>query len=323
MLPNSITDSRILLSPLNWGMGHVSRCIPLIAIFLRQNNTVFFAGNTKQIAIIRSYFPDIECILHADYPFHFGSRGRFAWYLFSRFLPLWRRVRTERIAVSHYVDLHAIDLVISDHRYGFHSSKVRSIFLTHQLNLPIRWYELLVQQVHLYWMRKFDEIWVPDLDDSRLSGNLSVNFRHLNVCYIGVLSRFSLYALPRKKTNETVILVSGPKEFALSQLEDHLAMVSNENSALVVILPSDYGKVALLSPVEVFYSDDWRQCDQRMLTAKQIIARSGYSTGMDVYVLGCKAFFSPTPGQREQIYLNELWNENPEIFPRISVINHE
>lgn len=40
-----------------------------------------------------------------------------------------------------------------------------------------------------------------------------------------------------------------------------------------------------------------------------IIARSGYSTIMDVAVLGKKAFFIPTPGQYEQEYLAKTLKE--------------
>jgi UDP-N-acetylglucosamine:LPS N-acetylglucosamine transferase len=42
-----------------------------------------------------------------------------------------------------------------------------------------------------------------------------------------------------------------------------------------------------------------------ILKSKIIIARSGYSTIMDLSVLNKKAIFIPTPGQTEQEYLAE------------------
>jgi predicted glycosyltransferase len=43
--------------------------------------------------------------------------------------------------------------------------------------------------------------------------------------------------------------------------------------------------------------------------AKMVISRSGYSTLMDVAVVGTKALFIPTPGQIEQEYLSQYHNQ--------------
>jgi UDP-N-acetylglucosamine:LPS N-acetylglucosamine transferase len=40
-----------------------------------------------------------------------------------------------------------------------------------------------------------------------------------------------------------------------------------------------------------------------------VLSRSGYTTIMDLYQLEKKAFFIPTPGQYEQLYLAEKFKE--------------
>ena len=193
MQPNEIHKKRILLSPLNWGMGHVARCIPLINLFIENGNTVFVAGNKEQLNVFKSYFPDVNYIEHDGYPFVFGKRGDFSLDLFKQFRHLRKRLTTELLEVDRLVDTNEIDIVISDHRYGFRSAKVQSILLTHQLNLPVHWYETWVQKIHNKHLRKFNEIWVPDSSDSSFAGNLSKNKEHFNATYIGILSRFSVY----------------------------------------------------------------------------------------------------------------------------------
>jgi predicted glycosyltransferase len=309
MLPDEIRNKRILLSPLNWGMGHVARCIPLIDLLLKNKNEVFVAADKNQQHILKDYFPDLIYIDHEGYPFRFGSKGNFNADLLMQFLPLKKRLKNELKDVDRIVDEHSIDIVISDHRYGFRSKKVHSICLTHQLNLPIRWYEGWVQRTHTSYLSQFDEIWVPDFENSELSGELSRNKSGMKVSYIGSLSRFSLYNLPKEKDLDNVIIVSGPevyaRQFILEQLKVH-----KENVGLVyLIAPTSILPTETNSNIQFQASDDWKKCDALILRAKKITSRSGYSTLMDLSVLKTPFSISPTPGQREQEFLFNLWNE--------------
>jgi UDP-N-acetylglucosamine:LPS N-acetylglucosamine transferase len=51
-----------------------------------------------------------------------------------------------------------------------------------------------------------------------------------------------------------------------------------------------------------------------MNRAKLILSRSGYSTIMDLAVLGKKAIFVPTPGQTEQEYLSRYHMEKGTYY---------
>jgi UDP:flavonoid glycosyltransferase YjiC (YdhE family) len=314
MLPTDIKKQRVLLSPLNWGMGHVSRCIGLIDILLRNDNVIFIACSADQQAIFQQYFKDVTFIDHDGYPFEFGGKGKFSLDLLKSFSALKRRQNEERTQVENYVDFFEIDCVISDHRYGFRSRKVNSIFLTHQLNLPVKWYERWVQNIHINYLRSFDEIWVLDTEDSKYAGKLSRNEDGLNVQYIGILSRFGRYVLKETKTIDRLIVVSGPAIYAKQFLEQQLESFKTDEGHNVLIAPKE-----ILEALEIensHPSNDWLKCDDYFLSSKKLISRSGYSTLMDAICLEIPCEITATPGQAEQEYLMLFWNENSLCFSR-------
>jgi len=293
-------------------MGHVSRCIPLIDRLLRQNNAVVIAGDSSQLAIFKQYFPELEMVLHEGYPFRFGERGNFALDLAVRFVALNRRLKEELEETEKWVAKFQIDLVISDHRYGFRSSKVPSIMLCHQLNLPVKKLEGWVQRIHHNLLRQFTAIWVPDFSDSRLAGELSQNKAQLNAQFIGPLSRFERYTEKPNKNIDEVIVISGPLVYGEHFMRQ---IVSNSKIKRAVLIASPdlteqfSSQIAERKEIEIHSSADWLACDQLILRAKKLVSRSGYSTLMDIHELGIPYELSATPGQREQEYLLGLWNK--------------
>lgn len=301
MLPDEIIEKRILISVLNWGMGHVSRSIGLIHQLLEQKNIVIIACSDEQEDIYKQYFDTVEFIRHDGYPFKFGGKGNFGWDLTKRFTSLQKRLSEERKEVELLVEVYKIDVVLSDHRYGFRSDKVTSIFITHQFNLPTKWHEFLASFIHRRLMMKFESIWIMDYDDSRLAGKLSTSGNEKNVNYIGPYSRFSLYNQSKFETKyANVLIVSGPQVYAQELVNTYF---SNNNSngyiaicAYCIQLPEGVEKV----------SGNWRIQDEYILSAKKIISRSGYSTIMDLEILKCEFQLIATPGQAEQEYLSSI-----------------
>ncbi len=244
----------------------------------------------------QEYFPEIEFILHKGYPFDFKGKGNFSLDLFMSSITLTKRLRLEKEEVKKYVDEFEIDIILSDHRYGFVHEKIPSIFITHQLNLPLKWHQKSVQFLHEKLIGKFHSIWVMDFDNNSLAGDLSAE-NNKGVSFIGPFSRFMLYEVPQKKNNQTVYIASGPKIY----LEEFIESIYEKNEQSVLIAPSQYSKTELT----------WREQDEIILNAKKIISRSGYSTIMDVYFLKCEVEFYPTKGQSEQGYLAKLHKKSP------------
>lgn len=296
--PKDVCNMRVLISPLNWGMGHVSRCIGLIHELINQNNEIVIACDEAQKHVFEEYFEEVQFVHHEGYPFQFGGKGHFGWDLLKRSNALRKRLAREREELAEIVNSYAIDLVISDHRYGFCSDEVPSIFLTHQINLPVKWYERGVNALHQKLMKRFTYVWVMDDEHSSLAGKLSQNCPE-NGGYIGHYSRFSLYPKKETKSIEAVLVASGPELYALQLIEQ----VMSDSS-----IPSDLHIIHATSrnfPNQC--KGSWKEKDELIRNAKKIISYSGYSTLMDCLELEVETQFRSTKGQAEQEYLLDVW----------------
>lgn len=299
-----VKGQKILLSALNWGMGHVSRCIGLIRRLQEQENELFIACDPDQQVIFESYFPDLTFIAHAAYPFDFSGNGNFGADLFANRKKLLPRFAKEQKEVKEYIEKYVIDLVISDHRYGFFSKDTPSVFVTHQLNLPLKWFQFPAQWLHKRLMQNFTQIWCMDDKNNSLAGKLSASIPHFPIEYIGWFSRFE----PKTETEEIDILfvVSGPEPYAEQFFREITAYSEKTQGKLHCIAPRLYETENVPENLEITIASDWQSQEILFHQSKKIVSRAGYSTLMDLKILNKKAFLVPTPGQAEQGYLSQL-----------------
>lgn len=307
MLPDEIRHKKILLSPLNWGYGHLSRCISIIEHLLKNNNELYFAGREADFAILKQYFNDgITYIEHAPYPFVFNENGFRMRYIWRNLIPISRRYRKELTTVSKLISKHSIDVVLSDHRYGFRSSTCCSIFITHQCKLPIKGIWLPIQWLHRYFIRKFNYIWIVDDEEKRYAGELSIPL-NANSIYIGIQSRFKRQQLAeakRIKEIECILLVSGPLPFS-NKLITHFTEGFSAESEPKFIIGSEDILERLPEALRPYFisNHDWLAVDKLLISTKRLMSYCGYSTLMDVQFLECEINFIATEGQLEQNYL--------------------
>lgn len=294
MKPAEINNKRILLSALNWGFGHVSRSIGVLDQLQNQGNDLVIAGDLDQLEVFKLYFPSAELIELEGYPFEFKGRGNFGSDLFNSRKELIARLNKELKETEQIVQERNIDIVISDHRYGFRSNSAKSVFMTHQLSLPLKWYQKPIQYVQNRLLAKFDHIWVLDDEDNRFGGKLSVARKGQNCLYIGPYSRFARYGKQGFTKEESVLILSGPRIYAEQLIE---FMNDRTFDTIISGFPIDKENVI---------TGDWLKQDEAILLAKSITSRSGYSTIMDAHFLGAEIDLIPTPGQKEQLYLAKL-----------------
>jgi hypothetical protein len=318
MIPQEIRNKRVLLSSLNWGYGHLSRCISIVSILIQNKNTVFFAGREADFIILRQYFSEeITYIRNEPYPFTFRG-GRFRKRDFVKSLiPLLNCYKREVKSVPLLVDEFNIDLVLSDHRYGFRSDKCPSIFITHQCTLPLKKMAWPIQWLHQSFIHKFSEVWIMDDQEKRFAGKLSKALGK-RATYIGIHSRFNAtsYAPKEiKKEIECVLLISGPIEFSMALIthfqKEFIAMKEPKYiigpKELIPMLPDQLS--GYFKP-----NDTWKETDELLLKTKVIMSYCGYSTIMDMEFLQCEARLIPTKGQLEQIYLAEKLTANKKAL---------
>lgn len=297
---------KVLVAPLNWGLGHATRCVPIIRLLLERGHTVFIGSDGDSLLLLKKEFPALTFFELPSYSIQY-SRNIPAW-LFT----LWRTprflksIKREHAAIKKLVTENSIELIIADNRYGCRSKKIQSVFMSHQLNLMMpsgmKWMGAIINFFHRLLIKKFNAIWVPDAENHVLSGELSKS--NLNAEFVGVLSRFKK-SEGVQQVNKLAIVLSGPEPQRTLLEKNLLPQVITLNLPTVFVrglLNEKMGESEIdqVKIINYLTSDTL----QKVLSQSDIIvARSGYSTIMDLAVLKKKAILVPTPGQPEQEYL--------------------
>jgi len=310
-LAGNFNIQRVLVAPLDWGLGHATRCIPLIRALLLNGYEVVLAAEKAQAALLQQEFPQLQCLHLEGYRVRY-SRSR--WLLPLRIIMqvprLLRIIKKEHAWLQGVLRSHRINLVISDNRFGLYTDAVPCIFITHQLTIkaPFRWLEKKMQQVNYRYINHFTACWVPDAaGEPNLAGVLSHPrlIPSIKPVYIGLLSRMQYEVTP--KQYDYCILLSGP-EPQRSILEEKIyrGIASIPGNILLVRgLPGQEAELSLPSHVTVRNHLGTEAIQQAILQSEYIICRSGYTTLMELVSLRKKAILIPTPGQTEQEYLAE------------------
>jgi hypothetical protein len=227
---------------------------------------------------------------------------RMSWNVARQAVRWQRTIWGEHRRCRQLVEELSIDRIVSDSRFGCYVRGTPSIFLTHQLH-PITHFAP-ASAIYRWQLNHFSEFWVPDYGSpDRLSGKLSGRQGYRNVTYIGPLSR--LHPRPAaREPFEMLILLSGPEPMR-TRLEDHLLdqlPAGAEGVKIVRGLPKDAPPLNWTGG-EVFNYADTPTLSALITAARYVVARSGYSTLMDLRALATPAILIPTPGQTEQQYL--------------------
>ena len=297
---------RILVAPLNWGLGHATRCIPIIKALEEQGFEPILASDGVAFSLLKKEFPHLEAIELPSYNIMYSKKGKFfKWNLLKRVPRILKSINRENKALQTIVQSSAIDGVISDNRLGIYSKKVHSIYITHQLQVLSGTTTGLSTKWHQNFIRKFDECWVPDCEgEPNLSGNLGhVKQFEIPTKYIGPLTRFK--KVDTKIKYDIMILLSGP-EPQRTMLEEKLLNEFNGYNGKVLFVKGKLEDKQIRTEkgnMDIYNFMTSEVLEKSINQSNLIVSRSGYTTIMDLAKLNKKAFFIPTPGQFEQEYL--------------------
>ena len=300
----------ILVAPLNWGLGHATRCIPIIKALEEHNFNPVIASDGVALALLKKEFPHLVSVELPPYDISYAEKGKnFKWKLLAQMPKMFKAVYGERKIVTQIIENHSIDGIISDNRLGVYSRKIPSIFMTHQLNVLSGKTSWLTTKVHSKFISKFDQCWVPDNDSmSNLTGKLGHLKNPLkNLVYIGPLSRFEKRR--RKIKYDLMVILSGP-EPQRTILEQKIIKELETFEGNVVFIKGvvEANQISSVIGSITFYNFmNSEQLENTFNQSEKVLCRSGYTTVMDLAKLGKKAFFIPTPGQYEQEYLAEKY----------------
>ncbi len=311
---------RILIAPLDWGLGHATRCIPIIEALLQAGHQPILGGAGGALALLQKRFPDLPFIELPAYNIHYGKGGNLVGSILRQLPRLIKVIRKEHLQLAELVTQKSIDGCISDNRYGLFHHSIPCVMVCHQL-APIPpwgwgWARRFAMKLHRKFLVKFDEIWIPDAPgEDSLAGTLADSYAWAGkTSFIGTLSRFDLhppipesFSIPSLNTDEIgpVAILSGPEpqRTILEKMLVDQAKAEGIPLCLVAGKPemTTFEQIGCVKWISFLEGEDLRLM---LMRASVVISRSGYSSLMDYQALGLKqVILIPTLGQTEQVYL--------------------
>lgn len=319
---------KVLVAPLDWGLGHATRCVPVIEAFLRAGAEVSLGVCANIAPFYKEVFPELKQFHVPSYRITYPKHGYQmpAWILSE--LPRIMKVgRQEHAIAESLVKSEHFDIIFSDNRFGFYSTKAKSIYMTHQLRIAFprvaKIFEYVGVKFHQRRMAKFSELWIPDMPAyPGLAGRLShlseknkmpKFFDKCTLRYVGPLTRFNethLVQNPEKKFRFLGV-VSGAEPMRTrleNRLREAFKAIPGEHALLLGKPGSDL--VEKDGNITVFQHLPTQQFAELVQSSEYFVSRPGYSTVMDQAVLGANCLFVPTPGQTEQVYLGKILSKS-------------
>jgi hypothetical protein len=299
---------RIVFGICAWGLGHATRTLPIIRKAIKEGHNVSVVSSGRALSMLRQELgdgPDFFKLEDYQPP---GTLNSSMMVLGSilRFPEYVRAIRCEHDFVKRFIWDRKVDVIFSDNRYGFYSRNVPSYFMGHQLRIlnPLG-NGILENGTEIYnkfFLYRYAGVLVPDFEEDGLTGRLAhdlsiIDERRLN--YVGPLSEF--HYRPTTEDVDVFVSISGP-EPQRSSFERLVSKQLEDFSGKVVTTlgkPEDNGDSR--SNQKSYLSRNDRE--ELLNRSRIVIARSGYSTLMDLYSIRKRGFLIPTPGQIEQEYL--------------------
>lgn len=296
----------ILVAPLDWGIGHATRCIPIIKQLIEQGFTPLIASSGAALKLLQQVFPNVETVKLPAYKVQYANNPKyFTLKLLAKLPHFIKTYKAEKRIIDKLVVNNKIDALIADNRFGVFHKDIPSVYITHQLRVKSGFSTFFTTKIHQKIIDKYNVCWVPDVVDSpNLSGDLSHNIKTKKPpIYIGLLSPLSKEELPIKY--DILFLLSGP-EPQRTLLENKIKNQLPFSKKKVCIVRGVIEKKTHKSQTDNVTTYNYllgKELNQVINQSKLVVARSGYSTIMDLIKLQKDAFYIPTPGQAEQLYL--------------------
>lgn len=300
------STKNILVAPLNWGLGHATRCIPVILALENAGYTPILASDGVALALLKKEFPHLLVLELPSYDVKYAKKGSgFLTTIIKQIPKIAKSIHSEHKIINKWIDEYNIIGIISDNRLGCYNRRVPSVIISHQLQVLAGKTTGISTFIHQYFIKKYNECWVPDVaTENNLSGKLG----HLKnvtfpIKYMGIISRFT--KTETTKMYDLLVLLSGP-EPQRTMLEELLKNQLKKYPKKVLFVKGVVEQKQKTTTIDTITYCNFlttEKLEQAILQADLVLCRSGYTTILDLAKLQKKAFFIPTPGQFEQEYL--------------------
>jgi UDP:flavonoid glycosyltransferase YjiC (YdhE family) len=308
---------RILVAVLNWGLGHATRCIPIIHALIEENFIPVIASDGDALKLLSKEFPQLETLELPSYNISYTKNAALLKLKFLGKLPHFTKTyKEENERIQLVINERNILGIISDNRWGAYSNQVPSVFITHQINVLSGITTYFSSKIQQHLIKKFDECWIPDLPGSE---NLSGRLGHLNnppfpIRHIGLLSRFEKRITVIKF--DIAVILSGPEpQRSLLEKKIKKELLNTEYKILLVRgVIEKYQVFEQSNNILIYNYLESEELNEVINKSELVICRSGYTSLMDLAKLKKRTIVIPTPGQDEQIYLAKRLHSKKMAF---------
>lgn len=301
----------VFVSVLNWGLGHATRSIPVINQLLQRKVEVTIGSDGAALHLLKQEFPNLRFVELPAYKVTYPAHGSLMFNMIVQLPRLRTIIKQEQAQVQQLIGQLNITHIISDNRYGCYSNSIPCVIITHQLRLLFSGVWNITAAVMNTSLRKalkkFNKVWVPDVGPTGITqpftGNVKIPHR-----FVGMLSRFSATTANQVSDPFILGLVSGPENQRTVFEQNLLAQLTRLNQPAVIIRGLTHTtEVRVQNGVELINHLPSKDLEELIINANIVIARSGYSTIMDLFCLAKRnVILVPTPGQTEQEYLGRF-----------------
>ena len=286
--------NNILVAPLNWGLGHATRCIPIINALLENGFNPILASDGTALTLLKKEFPHLLTLELPSYNIEYAKKAsNFKWKIIKNSPKTINAILQEKKIVKNWIKEYNLIGIISDNRLGVYSKKVPSVFITHQLTVLSGRTTYISSKVHQFFIKKFNECWVPDYKEvPNLSGKLAhLKKTKLNLKYIGVLSRLEKKELPL--VYDLMVLLSGPEPQRTLLEEKLIKELENYNQKVVFVKGKveEQQIVTFVKNITFYNYMQTKELEKTINESEIVLCRSGYTTIMDLAKLEKKSIF--------------------------------
>ncbi len=310
LLLNSIQNKIIFVAALDWGMGHLSRTAAIVRQ-LSKNNEIILFTTPQQAPFYSILFPNLKQLHINSYGINFYPTSNIRTFIYS--ISFFTAILKEKKILDQCIKKKLRpDLILSDNRYGFYHPDIKSVFITHQINLPSPKWLSAANLIHQTLYKPFHELWVPDYGNATLAlaGKLSHPEKiktNIPVYYIHPCSLMQKKQI--QKDIDYLFIISGTKaerHYFEKIFEAHATQLHNKNKDLHIKIIGGYKK----NNTFFLAWKNFQETNELMCRSKNIVSRAGYSTLMDWHAIQDDMqtlYLTPTPYQLEQQYLYHYW----------------
>lgn len=316
-----INSKNILICPLEWGLGHACRMIPVAKRLHEMNNNIFIGAGENLLLLFKYELPGLKYI---PFPgFRMKYSGHLPQYLvvFLKIPSIIYHVIREHYRLKRIIIEHSIDIVISDNRFGLWNKNTKSVYVTHMPRIPFpaffRFMEPIGVLLHRYIIKKYSICLIPDLPgELNVAGRLSHNvILPGNVRYVGILSRFiginPAGSIITEKPDYCAVLLSGPEPQKEIFKQKVTKILIRKSRPAIIFEGKPEKTIKVYESQNIVYYNHLTASEMKklILGCKSIIIRPGYTSVMELLSLNRSALLVPTPGQTEQEYLASYLSE--------------